>query len=297
LISEDPLFLRKHQYIDLSPLAHTDLFAGRPELDTSSEGAGSYLTGGFACFSSVAGRVAAKGKAGGNSEMVMAAQLGSLRATDWRAISDRDMLLFGLKIRLSREWIERASTNQELFSGLAEATLGTLSLSRRSDLLNGLRVRDWKPVWQAVTLSDLYFLAETYLSRSKIDAWDSPVTRALRQWPANAGASGVARLGGSHPDLNGCDHSHLLRLAPYEEYERMLLPTKMAERVTELKLYLIDYAGQAGIPAAALGTLAEPLAAEILRKLKMADFKDWRPVPLAFASLDEQDLISILKSL
>ena len=81
---------------------------------------------------------------------------------------------------------------------------------------------------------------------------------------------------------------HLLRLAPYEEYERMMLPMKMAERVTELKLYLIDYAGQAGIPAAALGTMAEPLALEVLRKLQMADPKDWRPVPLAFSNLDEQ---------
>jgi hypothetical protein len=89
----------------------------------------------------------------------------------------------------------------------------------------------------------------------------------------------------------------MLRLAPYEEYERMILPTKMAERVTELKLYLIDYAGQAGIPAAALGALAEPLAVEVLRKLQMADLKDWRPVPMAFSSLDEQSLISILKSL
>jgi len=295
LISEDPLFLRKHEFIDLSPTAHSGLLERPPQLEVSSEGAGSYLTGGFAGFSAVVGRVAAKGKAG-NADMVISSQIGSLRATGWSAISDRDMLLFGLKVRLAREWIERASTNQELFSSLGEATLGTLSLSRRADLLNGLRARDWKPVWQAVTLSDLYFLAENYLSRYKTDAWDSPVTRALGHWPAGAGASALALLGGSHPGLNGCDHSHLLRLAPYEEYERVLLPMKMAERLTELKLYLIDNAGQAGIPAAALGALAEPLAAEILRKLQMADMKDWRPVPLAFASLDAQSLISILKS-
>ena len=46
--------------------------------------------------------------------MVLASQLGSLRATGWRAISDRDILFFGLKVRLAREWIERASANQEL---------------------------------------------------------------------------------------------------------------------------------------------------------------------------------------
>ncbi len=89
----------------------------------------------------------------------------------------------------------------------------------------------------------------------------------------------------------------MLRLAPYEEYERVMVPMMMAERVTELKLYLIDYAGQAGIPAAALGALAEPLAAEALHKVQMADTKDWRPIPLALASLDQQILLAILKNL
>jgi Flp pilus assembly protein TadD len=297
LISEDPLFLRKHEFVDLDPIGRPDLFGHPPELEVSSEDAGSYLTGGFAGFSTVVGRVAGKGAAAGNAEMVIASQIGSLRATGWSAISDRDMLLFGLKVRFAREWIARAAANPELFAGLAEETLGTLSLSRRADLLNGLRASDWKAVWQSVTLSDLYFLNDAYLSRYKADLWDSPVTRAMRQWPAGADLSGLANLGSSHPLLSGCDHGHLVRLAPYEEYERMMLPMKMAERVTELKLYLIDYAGQAGIPAAALGTLAEPLALEVLHKLRMADAKDWRPIPLAYAGLDAQNLLSILKGL
>ena len=297
LVSEDPLFLRKHEFVGLNPIGHPDLFGKRPDLEVNSQDAGSYLTGGFAGFSVAAGHVAVKGAFSGNSEMMVASQIGSLRVTDWRAISDRDVLLFGLKIRLAREWIVRASTNADLFSSLAEATLGTLSLSRRADLLNGLRVRDWKPVWQAVTLSDMYFLANSYLARYKTDAWDSPVTRAMRQWPAGADAPGMALLGSSHTELNGCDHPHLLRLAPYEEYERMLLPMKMAERVSELKLYLIDGAGQAGIPAAALGALAEPVAREVLRKLRVTDPKDWRPVPLAYSNLDEQNLVSVLRGL
>ena len=297
LISEDPLFLRKHEFVDLSPVGHPDVFGGTPELEVSSEEAGSYLRGGFAGFSTAVGRVAGKGAPAGNSEMVITSQIGSLRATGWRGISDRDMLLFGLRIRLAREWIARAATNPELFSTLAEATLGTLSLSRRADLLNGLRAGEWKPVWQSVTLSDLYFLAGAYLARYKADAWESPVTRTVRQWPGGADSSELARLGGSHPTLNGCDHAHMLRLAPYEEYERVMLPMKMAERVTELKLYLIDYAGQAGIPAAALGTLAEPMALEVLRKLQMSDSKDWRPITLALASFDAQNLTSLLKGL
>ncbi len=297
LISEDPLFLRKHEFVDLDPIGHPDIFGKAPELQASSEDEGSYLTGGFAGFSAVVGRVAGKGASGGNAEMVLASQIGSLRNTDWNGITERDMLLFGLRVRLAREWIARAAANQELFTALSEASLGTLSLSRRADLLNGLRAHEWKAVWQAVTLSDLYFLAGDYLARFKTDAWDSPVTRAVRKWHAGADLASLERLGGSHPQLNGCDHSHLLRLAPYEEYERIMLPMMMAERVTELKLYLIEYAGQAGIPAAALAMVAEPLAHDLLRKLRMADPKDWRPVPLAFASLDEEQLLAALKNL
>jgi hypothetical protein len=122
------------------------------------------------------------------------------------------------------------------------------------------------------------------------------VTRAIRNLHTTDSAS-IDLLGASHPRLNGCDHSHLLRLAPYEEYERLMLPMMMAERVTELKLYMIDYAGQAGIPAEALAMVAEPLAMEALHKLRMADPKDWRPVPQAFSNLNEEKIVSALKSL
>jgi hypothetical protein len=123
------------------------------------------------------------------------------------------------------------------------------------------------------------------------------VAHALFEWPGGKAASGLSHLGGSHPELNGCDHSHMLRLAPYEEYERMMMPMKIAERVTELNLYLIDYAGQAGIPAAALATVAEPMALELLRKLQMADSKDWRPITLAFSKMDQQSILAMLKGL
>jgi hypothetical protein len=295
LVSEDPLFLRKHEFIDLGPAMRRELFRSEPDLSINSEGAGSYLTGGFAGFSPVAGKVAASGPhRGGNTEIVVASQIGSLRATDWRSIGDNATLLFGLKIRLAREWVQQASTNPELFSSLGEAALGIISLSRRADLLNGLRSGDWNAVWQAVTLSDLYFLSDNYLSRYKSEAWHSPVTRDLQRLLAGAGVSQLAALGASHVELNGCGHPHLMRLAPYEEYERALMPAKMAERVTELQLYLIDYAGQAGIPAAALGAVAEPVAVDLLRKLQMADMRDWRPVPLAFASVSEQNIAAVL---
>jgi hypothetical protein len=101
-------------------------------------------------------------------------------------------------------------------------------------------------------------------------------------------------MGASHPYLNGCDHPHLTRLAPYEEYERVLMPTAMAERVSEFKLYLLEYAGEAGIPAAALGAVAEPVALDVMRKMQMADTKDWRPVALAYSSVGEPNIRAAL---
>ncbi len=295
LVSEDPLFLRKHQFVELSSGVRPSPFRDPSELEVSSEDAGSYLKGGFAAFSRVAGQVAASGPhRGGNSDMVFAAQIGSLRATDWRSIGDHAVLIFGLKVRLAREWIERASRSPELLSDLADGALGVLSLSRRAGLLNALRAGDWQAVWQSVTLSDLYFLSDSYMTRYQADPWESPVTRYLRRMSNDAGAAQLASMGASHPYLNGCDHPHLTRLAPYEEYERVLMPTAMAERVSEFKLYLLEYAGEAGIPAAALGAVAEPVALDVMRKMQMADTKDWRPVALAYASLGELNIRAAL---
>ena len=295
LASEDPLFLRKHEFVALGRPERSAPFQEPSDLKTTSEGAGSYLKGGFAGFSRMAGRVAARGpQHGRDSDMVFAAQIGSLRATDWRNIGDHAMLVFGLKVRLGREWIEHAYRNPEMLSDLEDGALGILSLGRRAHLLNALREGDWQSVWQSVTLADLYFLSDSYLARHASDPWDSPVTRYLRRVSTDRDAAQLASLGASHPDLNGCDHSHLMRLAPYEEYERIMMPTAMAERVSELKLYLLDYAGKAGIPAAALGALAEPVALEIMRKMKMADMKDWRPVALAYSSVGE-DIEAVLR--
>ena len=75
---------------------------------------------------------------------------------------------------------------------------------------------------------------------------------------------------------------------PYEEYEKELLPARLAERSAEFKLYLAKYADQEGIPAAALGALAEPAARGILKKLQMSDIRDWRSLLSAYAALDSK---------
>lgn len=291
LVSEDPLLLRKHQFVPLdSPVG--EVVFHRSDLYSSSAGTGSYFTGGFADFSTAVGRLAIAGT--GQSERHGAtpfgAQIASIRGTDWKWLQDDDLHLLGLKMRVAREWMVEAAGEPALRSDLAEAALGLLSLSRRAQLLNALGAEDWAAVWDAVSLSDLYFLGDAYLRRYRTDPWHSPVTRALQRAGARNDGSRLQLFGPQTRALRDCSHPHLLRLAPYEEYERYLKPDKMAERVAEFKLYLAEYMDRAGIPAAAFGVLAEPVAEIVFKKVEMNDMHDWRSVLAAFREMGDEVL-------
>lgn len=294
-VSEDPLLLRKHQFVALHEKREEAVFPAS-DVYITSDRAGTRLTGGFANFPGAACPLAIK-SIGGGIDAGQCAQIAALRATDWRQLRDEDLRLLGLKIRMGREWVLGSAVEPALASGLAEATQGLLSATRRGALLNGIRLRDWAAARQAVTLSDLYFLGDEYLRRYRDDPRPSPVTQALREATARNDGSRLQWLGASTPGLLGCSHPHLVRVAPYEEYQRYLQPGKIAERVAEFKLYLADYTDRAGIPAAALGALAEPLAHAIFQKLRAADVRDWQAVLAAFAELDDQAVAEVLGAL
>jgi hypothetical protein len=225
---------------------------------------------------------------------VLVNQLGSLRATPWNRLEDQDLRLAGLKVRLTREWILESAARPEVHAGLTDATLGLISSARRSELMNGIDARDWKLVWSVVTLSDLYFLADRYLARNKTDLWQSPVTVSLRRELDRKRVSRQDVLGASMPELFDCDHPHMLFLAPYEEYARYMLPDKLAERAAEFKLYLAVSADSLGVPAAALGLIAEALARQILGAAKMSDLRDWSAIPAAMERLNGPMLKAVL---
>jgi hypothetical protein len=176
---------------------------------------------------------------------------------------------------------------------LQEATQGLLSPTRRGELLDAIAVRDWDGAFRNITLGDLYSLSERYLERYSGDTWESPTMAALHRNSGTAGdvsASDSARLrslGGSAIDLLGCSHPHLEVLGTYEEYERLHLPYKLAQRAAEFKLYLADFAGRAGIPPAALNALGQPIALQVIKRMKMTDLRDWRDAQLAFAGVDD----------
>jgi hypothetical protein len=266
------------------------------ELEQSSEKAGSYFTGGFADFGDAAGAAAAQSaKLGGdNAEYVASKQMAALRVTDWTGLRNEDLRLLGLKVTVAREWMVRAAEKPELQAALAEDTLGLLSLNRRADLLGALAAGNWTSVWSLATLSDLYFLGDRYLDRYPNDPWQSPAVSALRQLAPGNDGSRLQILGGELNAMFGCSHPHLRSAPPYEEYEKELLGLRLAERSSEFKLYLAKYADVAGVPAAALGALAEPAARAILKRLALSDIHDWRSVSAAYAALDEKVVEGVL---
>ena len=290
VVSDDPLLVRKHSYVDLTSAPRSGEFTNA-QFRKTQEKMGSHFMGGLGDFAIAAGGAASVGVlAAGASEMTVAAQMAALRATQWQELRDDDLLLAAARIRVAREWITKAASDANLSEALADETMGLLSLKRRIELLNALSAGDWRTVWNAVTLGDLFALSDRYLARYPQDPWQSPSVTALRNIAKRNDGSRLHWLGPVLPDVFDCSHPHLMVLAPYEDYERYLIPDKLAERSAELKLYLAALADREGLPAASLGYFAEPVAANTLRGLKMTDIRDWRSEILAFASLDSKAL-------
>jgi hypothetical protein len=287
LVSEDPLFLRKHQYIKLNSPFEDPKPLAAPDLEKGGA-AGTILTGCFAGFSTVAGMVAETGvrSADEYSGAFVVHQLGAIRATRWGKLKDDDLRLVGLRVRAAREWIVLSADSAEPRAQLADATIGILSLARRSDLLAALDRRDWKSVWSSVTVGDLISLADEYLERFKLDPHPSPVFSALRLCVAVNDGSRLHWLGPTLGPLNNCSHPHLMRLAPYEHFEGFLQPARIAARSSEFNLYLAEFFDRNGLPANLMAEVAEPLALQLFRGLRIMDPRDWYSVEAAFSRLD-----------
>ena len=297
MVSEDPLLLRKHRYLDFGPQAGKADLLAQSRFNQQSEGAGSYFMGGFAQFGLAAGTAAAVGwKSGGyGGNEAIAAEIAAIRGAIWNRLDESDQRLLVLRIEAAREWIVESGRRPTEFRALGEETMGLLSLSRRSELLSGIESRDWNQVWGSVTLPDLAALGARYLERFKTDSQPSPVFAALREVSAGNDGSRLATLGAVTFYSFGCSHPHLQPNAPYEEYERHFFPDAIAERFAEFKLFLVLQADALGVPPLVLGEVAETLAAKAFRGAKMADFRDWRSLQAAYASISANDLKQALE--
>jgi tetratricopeptide (TPR) repeat protein len=293
VISDDPLLLRKHQFVSLeSGPTHAEAFAATT-LETAGA-AGTYLTGTFAHMSAVSGVAASTVGRGTPSEGLIAAQIGSIRSTHWAAFRDEDQRIFGLRVRAAREWIVAAGRDPKLAAEFFDQTTGILSINRRRDLAVALDRHDWPGVWNTVTLSDLHSIGAR-ITGTQPAGWKSPVLAALRDRSAKNSASGIDQLGQTLVELRGSPEPRLLPLPPYEEIERQFFPVRIAERMSELKLYFAEYLEREGFPAAALGVIAEPAAQSVLRKLQLSDARDWPSALAAFDRLNDSILRDALE--
>jgi hypothetical protein len=287
------MLLRKHLFAGLErfPGAKTPLLSA--DFKAFSSGEGSYFTGGFAEFNFAAGQARAEGNHLGSpwGEAVAGAVFASVRATDWRPLTESGLQTFGANVRLAREWIVESATSDLMRQQLEEKSMGLLSLSRRSVLLGGILRRDWKAVWESIGVGDLYFLGRLLVEQAPASLWRTPALIAMKRVATQP--EPLDLLGQVAPDLSGSAVPRLQRYQPFEEYERYSVSRPVAQRVAELKLYLAWLADSSATPPRALEAAA-PLAADAVSKtISMLDPWDWNAVLEGFRSLQPQMLRSL----
>ena len=295
--SADALLLRKHRYLDFSEGGNQNANL-KSAFFKNSEGVGSYFVGGFAQFPLAAGSASAVGwrNAGGpGAGESVVAEIAAIRATTWENLKESDQRLLSLRILVAREWIVESASRPDLLEALSEETLGLLSPSRRADLINGIESRNWGKVWTSAMLPDLLSLGSRYLEHFKTDPWSSPVTTGLRAVVATNDGSRLQVLGSFTFNTLGCGHPHLFTDAPYEEYERQLLPDEIAERSAEFKLFLSFVADNAGVQPSSLADVAETLAEKAFHAAQMNSPGDWRSLLAAYATVTPDDLRKALE--
>ena len=294
---QDPLFLRKHQFFRLD-MTFNDNFFPRSQLSVSSEGAGSFATGGFAKFASVSGHVAAFGlrTLDPDAEALARMQLGSLRVARWRDLDVRDMRRFALTVRLGREWIVAAALDGNARAALLSRTGGILPVSRTQQLLGALDERAWDAIWDSVSLADLHALGETCLEVSAELGMRSPVLEELLASRSDPeGANRLHSVGAVRPATFNYSRPRRWQDGPYEEYERYYSADKIAERTAELSLYFLQAGDSLGVSVEQLAAFTETAARDVLADVQMGDIWDWRSVLKTFAARARSALADALQ--
>ena len=279
-VSEDQLFLRKHEHYE-ADVQFNDRYFEPTQLVGLGDDSGTYVEGGLSGMASVAGHIARFGLRimDPDAQALSAVELASLRAARWRELGEADLRRLSLTVLLGREWIVEAASNQESRADLIRAVHGRLSVNRTRRLLTSLTEQDWTGIWGSVTRSDLYRLGRARLAASPDTMADSPVSVALRELPQNAEDwNRLHVLGPVRLMTHGYSRPRIWSDGPYEDYERYMSDTRIAERMAELKLYLAQAAYSIGMPVDKLARSAESAAKRVLSTVQMGDLWDWRSV-------------------
>jgi hypothetical protein len=273
-----------------------------PETRLSMDSTGGYLSGGFAQMASGAAALAKTKVEAAESlstnptqEAVTLAELSAVRSVAWHQISERSMHLVALKLRLARELVVRATFDVELRKEIAQATFGLLGVRRRFDLLQALTDSDVAGALGQLSSSDLLSLIDDLSKSPSSQRVSSVVATALTRETAVVQAEQMNYFGGLHPTTDGCSEPHLTKLAPYEEYENLLLPQPLAERLSDILLYLAEAADRLGLPLQGLAVLAEPAVQQFSTRVKMSHPNDWQSAIDAMRAIDLTALIPVLE--
>ncbi len=229
---------------------------------------------------------------GSGGDAFAAALLGSIRGTDWQLFSDPVLQAFAARIRIAKEWMVQSAVSAPMLAELREQSTGLLSLSRRKAMLSAVAKCDWTDVWQSVSLSDLYFLGDALIRDARPELWSTPALRAMKRAARELPQLDV--LGQIAPELNGCTQPHLRRHQPYEEYEHYVLPSRVAQRVAELKISLAWLADSEAWPAQVVAAVAAPAADGVLKKMQLRDMRDWSAALQAYQSLNRAMIEDLL---
>ncbi len=293
LIAEDTLFLRKHRFV-VPDSGGTEYFPSG-ELKVSSEGAGSFASGGFDGIAAITGEAGASSlrTVDPHTSFVAAALIGSVRTTDWSRLSPTTLRETAVEIHAAEDWLVLAADHKEVYEAIATSTFGLLSLDRRARLLLALQRRDWEEVWSSLSLSDLLFLAARIRAASPQLTVRSP---AIDEYLSSATGfpEGAAALGPALPTLRGRSSPTLAELPPYEETATEIYPIYLAERLAEFKLYLAYLFEREDLPPEGLAASAEAAAQAVLSDVQMADYRDWRAVINAYSGFDAAHLREVL---
>jgi hypothetical protein len=143
--------------------------------------------------------------------------------------------------------------------------------------------------------TDLLFLADALAGSSASANAGGPVHKALERETRIVSWEQSNYFGGLHPMTDGCAFPHLARLAPYEEYEPLQLPDPLAERLSDILLYVAESADRIGLPVQALALLTEPAVRQFSAQVKMSSISDWRSALQAMRAIDAGALIPFIE--
>ncbi|MCW5966786.1 MAG: hypothetical protein KIT83_22290, partial [Bryobacterales bacterium] len=280
LIAEDPLFLRRHDFLEVTVPTSSGL--RRTMLETVGGADGSLMVGGYEGIARAAGIAGAQSttEQSGLGDMLLGAELGALRSTNWQALDDAAVQRFAFALHSAQDWVLLAANNKSAREQLAAATLGVVSNSRRAALLRAVALRDWRRVWESLSVRDLLQLA-LVLPADLPGA--TPALEQARRQPATRDE--LHPFGGPLDLLRGEPLPRFEALVPYEDAVARTFPVVAVSRFAEFKLYMAKHVAAEAGWASQVAASAEATLRRILRDARIAGVMDWPAILATYRGL------------